>query len=607
MKKSNRPFWSYVKKAYQSKLYIRNFIICWSLIVSLLVVVCFSFYRYQIERIENDMYGINSSAVKRVSEMIDSIIFDVKKLAVKISLQNEVQQFLLLYSPDEKEEEKNSENILNYGDIAAYDTKKDIENTPENTFSVMAMTHEYIDSIYLYSQKNKYVYSENKFVHIDDFRDNNWYDAYLTHKMYDSDIVVRRKNDMYPLVLTFVHPLYLDDKVKIGAVVVNIDIEKIGNMLKSEELTGDNIILVNKDDEMVIYSDDYHYLGKKLSDITNFEFNGFEATTYEQSNKIISFEPSKNYALGYILMTSVQEKNARQNSDFLFLITIFIISVVLGTFPARIVSNISVKPIKQISSIIRENNNSSENDNLDEMEYIIESIKNSISSNVLMGKKLEEQLALLNKYQAYALQVQINPHFIYNTLEVIKFMAIEKCGGINEVSETIEILGDLFRKNLDIENKTVHIYEEIENAKQYVSILNIRYSNCFCVEWDIDDSIINNKMLKLSLQPIIENCVCHGLAPKSYKGKIQIKAYSEEEKIVFSIKDDGVGIDKETLERLKMKLITKSSTDGEFLGLCNTCRRLKIVFGEESSLMVDSIIGEGTVVKLIFPKKVSRN
>ncbi|WP_379349274.1 sensor histidine kinase [Paenibacillus sp. GCM10027629] len=199
-----------------------------------------------------------------------------------------------------------------------------------------------------------------------------------------------------------------------------------------------------------------------------------------------------------------------------------------------------------------------------------------------------------------AFQAQIKPHFLYNTLEAIRMRALSYQA--EDVGEMIYILSTLFRYS--VRRDTIAPLEnEIEYCSLYLDLFRIRYMQNFSYEIDIEPELMSLRVLKLSIQPIIENYIVHGLIMSRTDNRIWIQAVLEEDVLVITIKDNGSGITPEKLEFIRQKLNTEVSDDAasQSIGLMNTHERIKICFGPAYGLSVESVPGQGTMVTMKIP------
>jgi two-component system sensor histidine kinase YesM len=147
----------------------------------------------------------------------------------------------------------------------------------------------------------------------------------------------------------------------------------------------------------------------------------------------------------------------------------------------------------------------------------------------------------------------------------------------------------------------VPINEELLQIELYISILKLRYGDMFSVVWDISPQIRKYAIVKLSLQPLVENAVYHGIKPKGVNGIIYIRGKMEEDKICFEIADNGVGMSEEECDELRRKMEDKYKSNDSHIGLLNVNQRLKIIFGDECSIEVTSLKGGGTTFYIRIP------
>ncbi len=204
-----------------------------------------------------------------------------------------------------------------------------------------------------------------------------------------------------------------------------------------------------------------------------------------------------------------------------------------------------------------------------------------------------------------ALQSQINPHFLYNTLESIRGEAIDE--GVVNIAKMVKALADIFRYSITNKNEMVTLEEEIKNIDNYLKIQQYRFNNKFVVVKEIEEEAKKCLIPKLIIQPLVENAIIHGLELKPSKGTIRIAARLITDSLVINIEDDGLGIDKEMLDRINHRLATGTDMyEGEpltvGLGMVNINERVKLIFNAEYGLKLYSMRGIGTNAELTIPK-----
>lgn len=233
-----------------------------------------------------------------------------------------------------------------------------------------------------------------------------------------------------------------------------------------------------------------------------------------------------------------------------------------------------------------------------------------------LAKKLE--FAISNKYstqllyiqaQIDALQTQINPHFLYNTLEEIRGLALIK--DENDIADMTEALALMFRYSISQDNKNVTFEQELRNLENYILIQKFRFSDKFSLRYELDKSdeyLMNYRLPKLTIQPIVENAIQHGLNTMDEGGLITIKAITTQNRLLIRITDNGIGIPADSLEQLNRKLENSAAADSQIptkektgIALINVNLRIKLNYGSQYGLFVSSTANAGTTVEISLP------
>ncbi len=215
-------------------------------------------------------------------------------------------------------------------------------------------------------------------------------------------------------------------------------------------------------------------------------------------------------------------------------------------------------------------------------QYLLDTSRNNLElREKLITSELNEKEAEL-----LLLQERINPHFLYNTLDAIYFMAV--IDEADDVAEMVKCLSEVFRLSLNNGDKLIPIGEELKRIRAYMKIQNMRYQDKFMLEIDVEEEILPCRILTFLLQPVVENAVIHGLEPKVGSGTVSIVGYREQEDVRITIHDNGVGIP--DISRVE---------DG--YGIKNIRERIRLYYGEAYDISIESEPGEGTTVFFRFP------
>ncbi|MBQ1424270.1 MAG: sensor histidine kinase, partial [Lachnospiraceae bacterium] len=212
-----------------------------------------------------------------------------------------------------------------------------------------------------------------------------------------------------------------------------------------------------------------------------------------------------------------------------------------------------------------------------------------------MAKVREEQINL-RKTELKALQVQINPHFLYNTLDSISWMCEQ--GKNAEAVQMVNALARLFRISISRGHELIPIRSELQHAESYLQIQSQRFKDQFHYEFRTEEECLDYLCNKITLQPIIENAIYHGINGLVDDGEIIISVRSDGDDIVMSVEDNGTGMSEEQIDAI----MNKEHSDRAGIGIKNVNDRLKIYFGSAYGITIDSVPDEGTRVDIRMPK-----
>lgn len=200
----------------------------------------------------------------------------------------------------------------------------------------------------------------------------------------------------------------------------------------------------------------------------------------------------------------------------------------------------------------------------------------------------------------HSLQAQINPHFLYNTMDMINWLSQQ--GRTQEVTTAVQKLSRFYKLTLSRKQSLTTIGDEVEHATIYVELQNMRFHDRIDFIMDIPDVLMDYSIPKLTLQPIVENCILHGIMETEDKqGTIVLTGWQNEDEIVLLISDDGIGIEPEKLEYILSEKAPKSGASGHHIAVYNTHRRLQLLYGTDYGLVYRSAPGSGTEVEIHFP------
>lgn len=238
----------------------------------------------------------------------------------------------------------------------------------------------------------------------------------------------------------------------------------------------------------------------------------------------------------------------------------------------------------------------------DELKYLVqgynimvEDLNVYVDAMYQYGRKISEAEIQSLKFQLESLQSQINPHFLYNTLNTVSYLAMQK--RTMDVRKMIQSLNQLLRCTLSDTSELITIEEEIQFLHAYVGIQEYRYPDMITLKIRCEPDVKEMLIPKLILQPLVENAILHGIFPTGKKGNIDIQIFSKSNRIFFVVEDNGIGMKTEDVEKIKEK------KGFNRIGVTNVQERLQLYYGETSELMIVSEYGKGTVIKFDIPEE----
>lgn len=581
-----KNIWFNIRHFKFNSIFLRTFLFITALTVIPFIVLSIMFYSNTLKNIREEITLENSYIFDNSVNIIDRTLMEVDTLSSSLASNESTQLYTI-------------NNV-----------STDSFKTISRLAKTLPIIYRYIDSIYIYSEQTDTVIMDNNSIPLSDLSDTDWINAYRAVTSPKGTIIPRSKNNVYPQLITIIKPIYVADEKK-GAIIMNINAQSIYNsMLYQQYKDGRLFFLVNADNKIII-SSELSYFNTYPDDI------GLNTLTTESNPKNSVYEINdKNYVVlsgdstisdyKYISAYPLELYEHKLSTMKLQIIGILLLLMIIIFILAYVASVRSYSPLNEIISFLDNSQppaDSIEEEDKNELMYIINCIQTHINDKTKMAEILEERMKLLRKSQYDMLQTQINPHFLYNTLETINWMAYNMSNSENPVSKSLINLASFFRNTLT-SGYFVSIENEIKYTKEYINILALRYGDLFDIEWDIDESILSYTIIKICLQPIIENAVYHGIKQKNDKGLIKIKGLCDDNNIILIVSDDGVGIEKDALDELNKTLSETSFTNEKsHIGLSNVNQRIKIIFGDSYGIHVESTVGVGTDVYVTIPKK----
>jgi len=533
----------------------------------------------------------------RIRDTVDSLVYESEILAIRTADHPVVQEFL-------------SQPGRTQPDYELVDLIRRVRDL------ILRPPGNYIDSIYIYGETLDFVVSSGEDPsRRAGFPDDGWYDLArrkdpAVSLWYEARQVRDPGQDGKPRSFLSVFcraPQFRGTKA--GLVVVNLDCDKIR----------DEIVRGGSDETIFIVTPGLDLLFDSRDDLFAASYRetplGRRAPlSYDEGTRSFRLPDLKELFVGekflhkdwwIFSIATLSRFQTRLGRLWQFAVLIMIGGVVLTLIVALVVSGRIYQPFKNIIGLLEHpetvpSAGGRARRRFDETGYITQNIVQSLDRSRRMEADLLDKMAALKQAQTTALQTQINPHFLYNTLHAVAFLARGLTGGDNAATEAVLALSRMLQASLDTAGSFVPLRRELEHARCYVRILELQASRV-TVDWRVEEGLLDVLVPKIILQPLIENAVYHGIKPKGGDGRLTVEVEAAGERVKIRVTDDGIGMDARTLEQVRDGLKDRS-IQGERIGLRNVNLRLLLMLGEEYELGVESAPAEGTSVLLYLPR-----
>ena len=407
--------------------------------------------------------------------------------------------------------------------------------------------------------------------------------------------------EKYPWVITFTIPYMQNDTRKYLSFEISLT-----SMLDSIDGVGVGeqgyIYLINDDNE-IVYHPKQTMINIGLLNEDLLKLDGITDSVYVESGKVTVVKMVENTSWRVVGVSSVASLAENQTGSIMVgIIILSTVGLITSIIAIVVYRRLMHKPInlliKAMDEFELDINSYEQQDQISirELDRLSESFGQLALKIQGLVKQVFEEENELRRTEYKALQSQINPHFLYNTLDSILWMAEKK--KTDDVVHMVSALAKLFRISISRGDEFISISDEVEHATSYLKIQSYRYKNKFTFNFNISDEARDLVCNKITLQPIIENCLIHGMSPVDIMN-IDINIYIKDDKLCMDIADDGVGMSEEQL----ISLLDGTHNSKSGIGITNVSNRIKIYFGDEYGVTVDSVQDEGTTVHIILPMR----
>lgn len=475
------------------------------------------------------------------------------------------------------------------------------------TFEMYLFFNSNLATFVVVGENDKLYQYGNYIDYITNYKERDWY---INAKKMNGSINwigVRKSYDnghSYITLSRLIKDLKTDQPL--GAFLIEIDEVFIHNILK--EISGDKKSLsfvadrngdivsasVRETADDTFFKTEVFSLTEKLT-----ENNGHFITDFNGKQMIINYSTSN--VTGWKLINSTPVSTVTENVNTITTILLIIVGILFWgiIYISYLVSTSITKPLEKFVEGVKEIEIGNmdvkiDTSSDDEISVLAIAFNNMIDELKSLMKKIKDDEASKKILEIEILQNQINPHFIYNTLESIHMVC--ELNDDEEGAEMTSILGLLLRYGMSYDDSLSTIKDEISQIENYILLMKYRFGDTFDICYDIDDDVKNTPIQKVTLQPIVENCIYHGFGCIDYKGFVKISAKKDGDNVIVKVYDNGRGFDIKTIAVKK-----QSSNHG--IGIHNIDERIKLHFGEQYGVSTTSSVNSGTTVTIKLPCK----
>lgn len=458
----------------------------------------------------------------------------------------------------------------------------------------------FFHSVYVYYDNpyGQFVSSANGIVKKDTFWDGDWLDVV------DS---LDPGNEYYAYVRNIRQAAFDTEGIQVitvivrnmelsGCVVFNLRYSYFMDILSSMfSPKSDLVFITGVDESRCLIS----FPKETLLDLQTFSSSaGKNIPVDVEGTKYYCWKTSSRMGWTFYVFRSLDSVLLIPNTIMTVLILLVTVSAIVGTFIAIRVTKQNNRWIQEIIDLLEQSETLESIQPLKRRSDVYVSIVHNIIQVFLETKYLKAHQRSL---ELTALQAQINPHFLYNTLNAIYWESMSFGGGPNKVTDMVEKLSNILEYSVSDPLQMVSLEDEISYTKDYISILTYRFPDLFDVKWSVEPSVFPVMTMKLLFQPLVENAVSHGFKGLDRRGILRIAVSDTGTgELMLSVSDNGLGMDSGTLARMREKIDGDEKSEG--IGFTNTVKRLRLLYGLAAQVRIDSKEGFGTTITIILPR-----
>lgn len=500
-----------------------------------------------------------------------------------------------------------------YGSSSQWEQIEDISKMEEGLYRHIYSMNHTICSVYLVPANSTYVYNE-MLGNVDyqyDYKNADWYRQII--KASGHVVVIGKhvdemntlKKSSVTIGRSIIDPI---NNTLLGVVAINVDEPQIANLWKSINVTPHSFTVVSDESNRIIYQKNSVTSGADVEGVvrklrSNGNYPRVSLTWTDQELFLAVCSDPGTYRWRTVSVVPVNELIASAVVVLLPILVAIMAMVAILIVTSTKIANRITRPIDRLKNTIQEieqgDLTAKAAEGTDEIGLLAKSFNNMTARIHGLIEQIHAEENKKRNAELMALQAQINPHFLYNTLNSIKVMA--QIQGATGIANTLESLVSFLHFCTKSSDELIPLAEEAKIAQDYVDIMNIRYLNRITYRCRIPSDLRANLTIRFLLQPMIENAIVHGFPQSHSKNIINVSARQENKLLVIRVADNGVGIKSELCQAILDGTLETKKNRTNSIGLFNVNQRIKMTFGNEYGIRLESKVGYYTVVETRLP------
>lgn len=562
------------------------------LIIIPLIVLGVVLYAFYLDAFIVQASEYSDQLMDQINRNIESYFETIDQLSMNVAYDDSVNDILdnLYYTSQFRSPE--DEQYLN------------------ETLSHYLLSNDGVDSIHIYgTEHNFHAYKKGTI--------NQYYSPasqeYLSRARttYGESFIISRFDKQFNenfFSISIIRPIIsLYNFSTVGTVVINVNHRVLEDLIDDIDLDSHNKILILNEKDEVLYSEDEAAIGRRLTEDLYFnkEYDKGLVNVYDQYGEKYLFISKRSSVTSHraVVLIPYSQLTKSVNESSIFIVYLGLIIFAVSFFFSILITETITRPINELKATFHYVGKSNRGikkkiDGTNEISELWRGFNNMVRRieeliSEIIGKEDEKR-----KAEIKALQMQINPHFLYNTLNSIKYLSIIQ--NANNIKRITNLLISLLKEIANNQTDYITIKDEINLIKKYIEIQKVIYLDKFSISIVCPEALYGKKIIKFILQPIVENSIFHGVLPNAKKGLIRIKIYQEEQ-LVIKIIDNGIGLNNNDDWESK----SENEDRNNHIGLKNIDSRIKLFYGQEYGIVVKSKRNYGTIVTVVLPREIN--